>query len=86
MPCFPTPHRLCFALLVALSAPAMADTQDDPRHTEPKDLDAVIVRASPLATSAEDLTQPVEVLAGERLDEMKAASLGETVNRLPGIR
>lgn len=86
MPCSPTPHRLCFALLVALSAPAMADTQDDPRHTEPKDLDAVIVRASPLAKSAEDLTQPVEVLAGERLDEVKASSLGETVGRLPGIQ
>src|SRR5690554_2636687 len=86
MPSTPAPSRLCFALLALLSAPAMADTQEDPRHTEPTDLDAVIVRASPLARSAEDLTQPVEVLAGERLDAVKASSLGETVSRLPGIQ
>src|SRR5690554_2807027 len=86
MPTFPAPSPLLAALLAILSAPAMADTQDDPRHAEPKDLDAVIVRASPLARSAEDLTQPVEVLAGERLDEVKASSLGETVGRLPGIQ
>ena len=73
-------------LAIALSAPLAAWAQD-PRHSsEPSDLDAVIVRASPLAKSAEDLTQPIEVLAGERLDEMKASSLGETVNRLPGIQ
>ena len=86
MPRFPAPSRLCLALLAALVTPLAAHAQEDPRHTEPKDLDAVIVRASPLAKSAEDLTQPVEVLAGERLDEMKASSLGETVNRLPGIQ
>ena len=86
MPSFPRFRPLFPALLALLAGPAFADNQDDPRHSEPKDLDSVIVRASPLAKSAEDLTQPVEVLAGERLDEMKAASLGETVNRLPGIQ
>src|SRR5699024_7513866 len=86
MPRFPAPSRLCLALLAALVVPLAAHAQEDPRHPEPTDLDSVIVRASPLAKSAEDLTQPVEVLAGERLDEMKAASLGETVNRLPGIQ
>ena len=34
------------------------------------------VRANPLARTAEDLARPVEVLAGERLDEAKASSLG----------
>src|SRR5690606_34342601 len=86
MPPFPKSSPLFLALLALLAGPAFADNQHDPRHSEPKDLDSVIVRASPLAKSAEDLTQPVEVLAGERLDEMKAASLGETVNRLPGIQ
>src|SRR5690554_5959405 len=79
-------NSLLLALLAAFSGPLAANGQEDPRHTEPTDLDAVIVRASPLAKSAEDLTQPVEVLAGERLDEAKASSLGETVNRLPGIQ
>ena len=58
--------------------------QPDDRHGE--QLDAVIVRASPLPQTAEDLARPVEVLAGARLDEAKANSLGETVNRLPGVQ
>lgn len=86
MPRSPAPNALFFALIAALAMPLTAHAQDDPRHTEPTDLDAVIVRASPLTKSAEDLTQPVEVLAGERLDEVKASSLGETVSRLPGIQ
>ena len=81
----PTPSRLALALCLALaSLPAAAEA--DPRHTEVKDLSAVIVRATPLPQTAEDLTRPVEVLAGERLDEAKANSLGETVNRLPGVQ
>ena len=81
----PTPSRLALALCLALaSLPAAAE--EDPRHTEVKDLSAVIVRATPLPQTAEDLTRPVEVLAGERLDEAKANSLGETVNRLPGVQ
>ena len=81
----PAPSRLALALCLALaSLPAAAE--EDPRHTEVKDLSAVIVRATPLPQTAEDLTRPVEVLAGERLDEAKANSLGETVNRLPGVQ
>ncbi len=60
--------------------------QTDPRHTEPTDLDAVVVKASPLARTAENLIRPVEVLAGERLDAAKANSIGETVNKLPGVQ
>ena len=85
----PSPSRLAFALSLALAAaPAAADTagQDDPRHSEIKDLSAVIVRATPLPQTAEDLTRPVEVLAGSRLDEAKSNTLGDTVNRLPGVQ
>ncbi|PSD25682.1 hypothetical protein C7E17_26235, partial [Stenotrophomonas maltophilia] len=32
------------------------------------------------------LARPVEVLAGERLDEQKAGTLGDTVAKLPGVR
>ncbi|GAB2609596.1 TonB-dependent receptor domain-containing protein [Novilysobacter erysipheiresistens] len=53
---------------------------------EPTDLAAVEVHANPLGGSAEDLIRPVEVLAGERLDAAKANSLGETVNKLPGVQ
>jgi iron complex outermembrane receptor protein len=79
------PGLLSAAILLALaSAPALA--QEDARHDEVKDLSAVVVRATPLPQTAEDLARPVEVLAGARLDEAKANSLGETVNRLPGVQ
>ncbi|WP_202842998.1 TonB-dependent receptor [Luteimonas saliphila] len=82
---FPAPCRLSVALLLALSA-LSAMAQDDPRHVEVKDLDEVVVRATPLPRTAENLTRPVEVLAGTRLDEAKAATLGETVSHLPGVQ
>ncbi|WP_298574956.1 TonB-dependent receptor [uncultured Luteimonas sp.] len=82
----PIPRRLASALALALcTLPAFA-AQDDPRHAEIKDLDEVMVRATPLPQTAESLTRPVEVLAGSRLDEVRAATLGETVNRLPGVQ
>ncbi len=81
----PVPSRLALALCLAFASLPVA-AEDDPRHSEVKDLSAVIVRATPLPQTAEDLTRPVEILAGERLDEAKANSLGETVNRLPGVQ
>ena len=82
----PVPRRLASSLALALcSLPALA-AQDDPRHAEIKDLDELVVRASPLPQTAETLTRPVEVLAGSRLDEVRSSTLGETVNRLPGVQ
>lgn len=82
------PHRLrrspLFLALALASTGALA--QDDARHDEVKDMTAIVVRATPIKRTAEDLTRPVEVLAGERLDEAKANSLGETVSRLPGVQ
>ena len=67
------------------AAPAPADeTAQDDRHV--KDLDSVIVTASPLPDTAENLIRPVEVLAGARLDEARSNSLGNTVNKLPGVQ
>ena len=79
---------LALALLPALAhaADPAADGDTDPRHAKVQDLKAVEVTATPLPDTAESLTQPVEVLAGERLDEAKASSLGETVSRLPGVQ
>jgi len=60
------------------------ETAQDDRHV--KDLDGVIVTASPLPDTADNLIRPVEVLAGARLDEAKSNSLGNTVNKLPGVQ
>lgn len=77
------PRTALYLALLAAAAPALA--QDD-AHDHAHELDRVVVRATPLATTAEDLTRPVEVLSGEELDEAKAATLGETVSRLPGVQ
>lgn len=79
------PHRLAAALLLALPVLATA-ADEDPRHTEVKDLNEIVVRATPVPQTAEDLTRPVDILAGSRLDEVKATTLGETVSRLPGVQ
>ena len=78
---------LFIALSIALPSVALADDQaGNPDSHSTVDLNAVEVHASPLRRTAEDLAQPVEVLAGERLDDAKANSLGETVGRLPGVQ
>jgi iron complex outermembrane receptor protein len=85
----PRLHPLCCALLFSLSLPALAvdlpaapDAQD--RHTT--ELRAVEVQGAVLPTTADDMTRPVEVLSGEKLDEAKAGTLGETVGKLPGVQ
>lgn len=61
--------------------------QDKTRHEDQAtELDKVVVTASPLRGGIEDLAKPVEVLSGERLDEVRGATLGETVNSLPGVQ
>ncbi len=88
----PSHGLLCAAIAasLALTAPtalAAPETQstDLPRHDEATRLDRIEVTASPLGGTAEELSRPVEVLAGEQLDAAKSNSLGETVNRLPGV-
>ncbi len=46
----------------------------------------MVVTAIPLRDSYSDLSRPVALLAGERLDEVRASSLGETVAVLPGVQ
>lgn len=82
-----TPHALSLALAAAL-LPTLALAADDTaeRDHHLTELSAVKVTASPLQGDAESLARPVDVLAGERLDEQKAATLGDTVAKLPGVQ
>jgi iron complex outermembrane receptor protein len=83
-------NLLAAALVLALPLAAQAaddgSQSSDPRHETPTDLDAVIVTANPLLNTAEDLIQPAEVLSGSQLDAAKAATLGETIGKLPGVQ
>jgi len=84
----PPRRLLATALALAVLAPAAALAADvdadTPRQT--RDLDAVVVTASPLRGSTESLAKPVDVLVGEELDRSKAATLGDTVAKLPGVQ
>lgn len=86
----PLTLALALALAQAVSLPASAQSADPAPSRQdthaPVDIRAIEVRATPLAGTAEDLARPVEVLAGEKLDEAKASSLGETVGKLPGVQ
>lgn len=88
VPFSPRRHPLVPALAVALmtiSASALAD-EVATQQPDPKDLDAVVVNASPFKGSAESLARPVEVLSGQAFDRAKASNLGDTVSRLPGVQ
>ncbi len=79
-------RALSIAIGLALSPVAVAaPARDDDRHSAVK-MDAVEVTASPLRSTAEEISDPVSVLAGEALDDRKAATLGETVSSLPGVQ
>ncbi|MFI8718667.1 TonB-dependent receptor [Stenotrophomonas sp. NPDC077464] len=81
------PHALSLALAAALlPSLALAADQDTPHDRHLTELSEVKVTATPLQGDAESLARPVDVLAGERLDEQKAGTLGDTVAKLPGVQ
>jgi len=80
-----TPRPLAAAIAALLLAPTPNASAQ--AHTDrAKTLDEIVVTASPLRQRADDIARPVEVLAGTELDDQRAATLGETVSRLPGVQ
>lgn len=92
----PRQTLLALALFAALPlqaqqaepTPPSTDTrhQNDTGDKHVKDLPRVVVTASALQDTADTLSKPIEVLAGARLDEQRAATLGETVASVPGVQ
>ena len=78
----PLTHALALCLLVSPAGLALAQAP----ALQPTDLDEVVITASPLKNSAENLAHPVEVLYGEALDRNKSSTLGDTVSRLLGVQ
>ncbi|MGE4366102.1 TonB-dependent receptor [Thermomonas sp.] len=70
------------------ATPPGSDTrhQEDSKEKHVKDLAGVVVTASALQDTADTLSKPTEVLSGARLDENRAATLGETVSSVPGVQ
>lgn len=69
---------------VADEAAADADSNRDELHTV--ELDRIEIRANPLGGTTLDSAQPVDVLAGELLDDRTESTLGETLQFEPGIQ
>lgn len=76
------PIRSPLALAIALfSGPAaLAAEAESPVELEPS-----VVRASALSTATRDMTTPAEVLEGDALRLRREATLGETLDGLPGV-
>lgn len=78
-------NRIATATAVAVSAvPAVVSAQeadDDAHH----DIDNIIVTATPLSRTVEDLAQPTTVLFGDELVTKQSTSIGETLSQEPGL-
>ena len=66
--------RWGWALLACASAGSQAQS-----------LEAVTITATPLGDTPLQSSQPVSVLSGTELDRRRAVSLGDTLDRLPGV-
>ncbi|WP_150305358.1 TonB-dependent receptor [Pseudomonas saliphila] len=71
-------HPLACAVWVAVTAPALA--------AEPVQLPGTVVSASVLNRQSHEMTTPVDVLQGDRLVQSREATLGETLESVPGVR
>jgi len=80
------PHSiLALSISVALgSLPTVALAQADSPST-PVDLERITVRALPIERSELDSAEPIDVLAGQALDDRRGLTLGETLASQPGV-
>lgn len=73
-------------LCSVLSATPVSAQDPAAGEPEPLELESIEVKASPFAgRSADELVQPVSVLAGEELDRKRAATLGDTLSQQLGV-
>jgi len=84
--------RLLPLAAAAVSFPFVVHANDgddaaaaDAASGTPEHLDAVVVRASPLGKTSDQLVQPTTVLSGEQLDSQRRGTIGETLENTPGI-
>lgn len=80
----PNKNLLSLATLLGAACivtPAVADETDDEHHV----LDEVVVTATPLSRTVEQLAQPTSVIDGDALTRSVSASVGETIADQPGV-
>ncbi len=79
-----TANRIAIATAIAISAaPHIAYTQDD--EDAHHQIDQIVVTATPLSRTVENLAQPTSVLYGNELTKKQSTSIGETLSQEPGL-
>lgn len=73
-------HPLAWAIAMALSPAAVAE------EVAPLELEYSVVSASALASDLQEMITPAVVLEDETLVRKRAATLGETLDGLPGVQ
>lgn len=71
-------HPLAWAISLALAPAAWA--------ADPVELESVVVSASGLAKQSHEMTTPAAVMEGDELVLRREATLGETLESVPGVR
>ncbi|MGI9221483.1 MAG: TonB-dependent receptor [Woeseiaceae bacterium] len=76
-------HQWAIAAIAVVAMPNAhaQDNHEDEHHL----LDEIVVKATPLQRTVEQLAQPTSVLTGERLIKQQSTSLGETVSQELGL-
>jgi iron complex outermembrane receptor protein len=80
-------NKCALALAIAsVCQTAFAETSNSSSKNAAKELDAIIVTASPLGERADQTAQPVAVVSGKRLTDLAGAQAGGAVEHLPGVQ
>jgi iron complex outermembrane receptor protein len=74
---------LSLALAAAFSAASFSIHAQ--QSDSPQKLDAVVVTATPLARSADQLSSPATVITKRELEQLQGSSLGDTLGGQPGV-
>ncbi len=76
------PVAMAVAVAVTgLPVSAIAQGDEDPHHG----IDQIVVTATPLSSTVENLAQPASVLLGDELAKKLSTSIGETLSQEPGL-
>src|SRR5258707_1016511 len=82
--------RIAFAVAATFTAAAHAQQTDGIKPSSasasiPTQLPSVVVTGNPLGSELFDLVQPISVLSGQELFQLRRSTLGETLSGLPGV-
>ena len=79
--------RIACAVAVTTALPANAQTPPAPPVSPVPlvQLPPVVVTGNPLGSELFDLVQPISVLGGQELFQLRRSTLGETLSGLPGV-